>query len=82
MTKTIATPQENSYTVDIPNSYIGKRIEILIYSLDEIADEKTVVTKKTMADFWGVLGDATANDLREKTEQSRASWEDRLNKQF
>jgi hypothetical protein len=82
MIKTLATPQESSYTVDIPNNYIGKQIEILIYSLDEIADVKPAVTKKTMANFWGVLGDTTANDLREKTEKSRASWEDRLSKQF
>ena len=82
MTKTITIPQNNSYNLAIPTSYIGKRIEILVYALDEVADEKATTPKKTMADFWGTLSDATANDLHKQLIESRNSWEERLNKQF
>jgi hypothetical protein len=82
MIKTIATPQHNSYQLAIPDNYIGKKLEILVYALDEVAEEKPATTKKTMANFWGILSDATANDLQQQVEEGRANWEDRLNKQF
>ena len=53
MTKTVAIPQQNNFNLVIPNQYIGKKIEIIMYALDEITEERSV--KKTMADFWGTL---------------------------
>jgi len=82
MIKTIAVPQNNSYTLAIPNNYIGKKIEILMYALDEVEEEKTNASKKTMADFWGTISDATATELHKNVEESRNSWEERLNNQF
>jgi hypothetical protein len=82
MIKTIAIPQNNNYNLAIPNSYIGKKIEILFYALDEVAEEKKVMPKKTMADFWGTLSDETAKELHKEVEESRSGWEERLNKQF
>lgn len=37
--------------------------------------------KKTMADFWAILSDATAEDLHKQTLQSRKEWDDRLKNQ-
>ena len=82
MIKTITIPQNNSFSLTIPNNYIGKKIEILMYALDEVEDEKPAAPKKTMADFWGSISDATAKELHKSTEDSRNSWEERLNKQF
>ncbi|MEQ1732788.1 MAG: hypothetical protein ABL940_03895 [Bacteroidia bacterium] len=69
MIKTTITPENNSYNLIIPNNYIGKKIEILFYALDELIEEQPA--KKTMADFWGKLSDATANDLHKKTTEGR-----------
>jgi hypothetical protein len=82
MIKTIAIPQENIYNLAIPSKYIGKKIEILFYSLDEVSEEKTVSPKKTMADLWGKLSNETGNELNKEVEEGRKSWEERLNKQF
>ena len=82
MIKTVAIPQSSIYNLAIPNNYIGKKIEILIYALDEVLEEKTIDSKKTMADFWGTISDATAAELHKNVEESRNSWEERLNKQF
>ncbi|MDX2196236.1 MAG: hypothetical protein NW207_07450, partial [Cytophagales bacterium] len=81
MVRTIAIPQNNSYNIAIPNSYIGKKIEILVYALDEIAEEKTITPQKTMADFLGSICDDTAADLHKHLEEGRNGWEQRLNKQ-
>lgn len=82
MIKTIAIPQSNNYNIALPNSYIGKKIEILVYALDEVAEEKTTIPRKTMADFLGTLSDATAADLHKQLEEGRNGWEERLNKQL
>lgn len=82
MIKTIAIPQNNSYNLAIPNKYIGKKIEIIFYSLDEVMEEKVISPKKTMADLWGKLSEETGNELNEQVEEGRKGWEVRLNKQF
>jgi hypothetical protein len=82
MNKTIAIPQNNSYNLAIPNKYIGKKIEILFYSLDEVMEEKVISPKKTMADLWGKLSEETGNELNKQVEEGRKGWEERLNKQF
>ena len=82
MIKTIAIPQNNSYNLAIPNKYIGKKIEILFYSLDEVMEEKVLSPKKTMADLWGKLSEETGNELNEQVEEGRKGWEVRLNNQF
>ncbi len=45
MIKTFATPQNDSYNLAIPNNYIGKKIEILFYALDELSEQNTASEK-------------------------------------
>jgi len=71
MIKTIITPQNNSYDLAIPTNYIGKKIEILFYALDEVVEENTIVIKKTMSDFWGTMSNETANELHKHIEENR-----------
>lgn len=51
MIKTVAIPQNDNYNIAIPSNYIGKKIEILIYALDEVTEEKTIKQKRNMSDF-------------------------------
>lgn len=76
MVKTHITPLQNTYNLAIPKKYIGKKVEILIYSIDEVQVEKPI--KSTMADFWGILSDETAADLHNLTNTGREEWEKRL----
>ena len=77
MIKTVATPQNSTYNLAIPTNYIGKKIEILFYAVDEIEEEEKP-TKKTMADFWGVLSDKDYLSLKESTENARKEWDRNL----
>jgi hypothetical protein len=47
MIKTIITPQNNSYSLQIPDNYIGKKVEVLLYTLDEVDEEKKTCCQKT-----------------------------------
>ncbi len=40
MIKTFATPLNNTHNLKIPDNYIGKKIEIIFYALEEIDEEK------------------------------------------
>lgn len=72
MIKTLITPHDNKYTLSIPENYIGKKVEILVYSLDEVNEEKK--PKKSLADFCGILSENEYLALKEHTEQARDEW--------
>lgn len=71
MVRTVITPTNTNITLSIPEDYIGKPIEITCFALEELELKSA---KKTMADFWGVITDQTAEALREQVEQSRYEW--------
>ncbi len=73
MIRTILTPQNNSIHLSIPNNYVGKEIEVLLYSKEELAEEKPK-EKKTMANFTGILSENDYQSLKSHTEQSRKEW--------
>lgn len=70
MIKTTVTPKNNQINLSIPNNYIGKEIEVLIYAKDEV-DVDNEKPKLSMADFCGVLSEDDYQALKEHTEQSR-----------
>ena len=80
MIKTTITPKKNNYLITIPNSYVGKELEVLIYAKDEILFEKK--SKKSMADFQGIISDSTANAMHLEIQESRNSWDERLKNQI
>ena len=80
MVRTIITPENTDVHLHINKEYIGKPIEITYLALDEL--EQKPVSKKTMADFWGILSDETALDMHEQVKQTHNEWEERLKKQF
>ena len=80
MVRTIVIPENANLSISIPAEYIGKPIEITCMALDEF--ETKPGTKKSMSDFWGVLSDVSADDMRKQVTQSRKEWEEREKKQF
>ncbi len=55
MIKTVVIPQNNLLHLAIPNNYIGKEIEILLYSKDELAEETPQLASNNVARFKGLL---------------------------
>lgn len=74
MIKTIVIPQNNTFSLEIPNQYIGKKIEILFYSMDEIVEEKQVPIKPKISDFCGIITDSDYKSLKNHTEKARSEW--------
>ncbi len=72
MIKTTIIPQNNSLNFTIPDNYIGREIEVLLYAKDEL--EQEIKPKKTMADFSGILSENDYQSLKSHTEQARKEW--------
>jgi hypothetical protein len=78
MIRTVVVPQNNQVFVAIPNSYIGKEIEIFLYAIDELneVDTKAVepTQKKGLARFRGILTNDEAQKLQDYVQNSRTEW--------
>ncbi|HEX8462540.1 MAG TPA: hypothetical protein VF623_13965 [Segetibacter sp.] len=72
MTKTIITPEENNIVLAIPDAYVGKKLEVLMYAIEELAESKPVQNK--MSAFKGTLTNEEAEQLHEYVKQSREEW--------
>jgi hypothetical protein len=75
MIQTVITPGQTSVSFQIPENYIGKRLEITCNPLDDLTVEKK--PKVNLADFYGVLSKESGQRLREHAKRVRKEW-DRL----
>lgn len=74
MIKTSITPQNSNYTFQIPNQYIGKELEVLIYAKDEINTEK-ISSFKSKNSIKGILTSTEADKFQIHISNSRKEWE-------
>ena len=54
MIRTTITPKNQDLSIHIPEDYVGRQIEVLLYAVDELLQEEKIVPKKP-ADFRGKL---------------------------
>lgn len=69
MTRTSMIPQQTDILLSIPSKYVGKKIEVLLYSVEEIIEETP--PQVTMADFWGKLSDESAQKIHDNVNVMR-----------
>jgi hypothetical protein len=74
MLRTVITPKKSTYSLSIPTHYIGKTVEVLLYSPDEIVETKKPGKKKP-SDFFGTLNASEGEKIREYVTNSRLEWD-------
>ena len=72
MVRTIVIPDDTHIQLDVPADYVGKKVEVNVFLIDEI---NSTGPKKTMADFLGILSAKTGDALQENISKSRNEWE-------
>jgi len=72
MVRTVITPVQTDIHLSIPENYIGKKVEITFFALDELMEKQS---KKTLGDFLGLLSDDEYVQLKEYTQQARNEWD-------
>jgi hypothetical protein len=74
MIRTIVTPANTDLHVLIPEEYVGKQVEVLLYTTEEIHEEK--IDKKKSANLRGKLNlsDEQYNDFQQHSNDLRNEW--------
>ncbi len=74
MIRTVVTPQNTELHLSIPKDYVGKQIEVLLYTSDEVKEKR--IAPENIASLRGKLN--LSNDQYEKFQQylkdSRNEW--------
>ena len=83
MIRTIVTPSNTDLHVLIPKEYVGKQIEILLFSVDEtkesgikeiVKESSSIDTVGTSDEAWLTLSDETLSDIWDTPENE--IWDD------
>lgn len=75
MVKTVVIPSKGNISIDVPEDYIGKQVEVLLYTLDEVEAATTTPTKA--GKFRGALNltNAQYQDFQQHAKDLRNEWE-------
>lgn len=75
MIRTVLTPEKHDISIKVPEKYIGKKVEVIVYTLEEIEGEllKPSVSKKP-SEYAGSLTKEEGKELLEYVEKSRNEW--------
>jgi hypothetical protein len=72
MVKNVLTPQSDMITIPIPHSYIGKKVEILLYVDDEVYTEPlSDQHHSSVARFKGLLTNSEADKYHQHLQKAR-----------
>jgi hypothetical protein len=74
MVKTLIVPKENVLHIEIPNSYIGKEVEVLLFSKEEI-DLPTIQVKRKASEFRGIFTKEEGTLFDEYISKIRKEWD-------
>ena len=76
MIRTIITPENTDVHISIPQNYVGKKIEVLLFASDEPEDEKNP-QRKSVASLRGSVKMTSEqyDDLTHHLKKVREEWE-------
>lgn len=74
MIRTILIPDNTDVHLSIPDDYVGRKIEVMCYPVDELVENKPKLPK-SMASFKGVLSAEESDQLQEYVKKSREEWD-------
>ena len=74
MIRTVVTPQNTELHLSIPKDYVGKQVEVLVYTTDEVATETT--SAKSVSSLRGKLHLSTEQhkDFHQYLSDVRKEW--------
>ena len=73
MIRSVITPETNHLDIAIPDNYVGKKVEVLVFTCEE-ANEIEDTAPDVMAQFWGGVSDKTTEEMHHHINHSRSEW--------
>ena len=74
MLRTVITPVTTQVNLSIPREYLGKKVEILLFSEEETEYEKPLKKIKWQK-YKGIMSAKKAKEMQKYVDQSRKEWE-------
>ena len=74
MIRSLITPQTNDLHIALPDDYIGKKVEVLVFTYED-TNISSNSTTDVMAQFWGVVSGETTEAMHKHILQSREEWQ-------
>ena len=74
MGRTLVTPQQQNISIVVPENYVGRQIEVLVYAVDELVEEEKKATPKNAAKFKGVFSKEEGEKFNDYIKQARNEW--------
>ena len=62
--------------LSVPDKYVGKKIEVLMYAAEELSESKP--SHITMSAYKGILSNGEADQLQMYIKQSREEWDNSI----
>lgn len=75
MVRTVLIPKDTNVHLSIPKNYVGRKIEVMCYPVDELVEENETISPKNMSSFKGLLSSDEADQLQEYVKKSREEWD-------
>lgn len=74
MIRTLVTPSQQTISLTVPQQYIGKQIEVLMYAVDEPLKEEKASGRGDSSKYKGILSKEEGDKFNEHIQQARDEW--------
>ena len=75
MIRTIITTSDRNIVIPVPKKYVGKKIEVIMFEVEEINKQTTDEPAKLKpSQLRGFLSHDTAEAMQQHVQQSRNEW--------
>jgi hypothetical protein len=75
MVRTLVTPQQQTISIQVPQNYVGRQIEVLVYAVDELVEEEKKVTHNNAAKYKGIFSKEEGEKFNDFIKKSRNEWD-------
>lgn len=75
MVRTLVTPQQQSISIQVPQNYVGRQIEVLLYAVDELIEEDKKAVSGNAARFKGIFTKEEGEKFNDYIKQARNEWD-------
>jgi len=75
MVKTRITPTTRTISFDVPESYVGHELEILVYSKRDLQESPQPLNGQDLREFKGIISAEQAKEMQDYLKNARAEWD-------
>jgi len=75
MVRTLLTPLQQNISILVPQNYVGRQIEILLYAVDELVEEEKKAIPNNAAKYKGIFTKEEGQKFNDYIKQARNEWD-------